>query len=405
VTRAASAARLDRMPAGEEPLAGSGQESNASVGVAGAMGLASLRRQLATLQMSLADAQSQLANEQQGRAEDADALAALLERVTISERAVTEAANLRVELEREREFVEELRVSVREKYEDCNALRQSVADTETLLEKERGESAERAALLERQLAEAQTRLAGARASEEATRTELAALSTQLVDACQAKESLDAELQKANAALKGANTKVFAANKQLESWKVESQRKIDQDRAEHEAAVETFQREALRGNATALALRKQLEGVADKWEAVAASLEALDRREREIESLRELAQVARGEVLEQIRHGRRTIAPAGDVPATGVAAPASFGPAALAPAAPSAVVIRSRPAAPPRPAPPTKPVVEPAASPASSPEMERGWDAPSLEIGESEMRVEDLVEELLEAQNRDHTRDR
>jgi chromosome segregation ATPase len=456
-TRAASTARLDRAsPAADEAQAASAQESNASLGVAGAMGLASLRRQLATLQMNLAEAQGQLANEQQGRAEDADALAALLERVTNTERVAAEAAGLRGELEREREFVEELRVSVREKYEDCNTLRQRLADADNLVAKERGETAERTEILERQLHEATTQLEGARAneeaqrterealftqlegaraseeaqrterealftqlegaraSEEAQRTELAALSAQLEERRRAQESLDGELQKTNAALKTANMKAFATNKQLESWKIESQRKIDQERAEHQAAVESLQREILQGTTAAAALRKQVDGAASVLETLARSLDALDQRESEMESLRELAQGARRAATEQTARARKVLASGAEPetassppPVISVATPGSLGLATLVPGSTSAAVRAARPPPIPLRAAPssTKPAVEPIAAPTSSPEMEKAWDTPSLEIGETEMRAEDLVEELLEAQNRDQTRDR
>jgi chromosome segregation ATPase len=350
--------------------------------------------------MHLADAQGQLAQEQQGRAEDADALAVMLERVANSERAAEEMASLRVELEREREFVEDLRVSVREKYEDCNTLRQRLADAESLavakeLEEatERHALADRADLLARQLDEAQKQLDLARASDDAGRTELAALSTQLDDSRRERGSVEAELEKANAALKNANVKAFAANKQLESWKGESQRAMDESRREHQAAMEALVREVAQGNAMALALRKRLDSGREKLEALTVSLEAADQQEREIDGLRELAQGTRRVLLEHADHARKALAEGGEARATPTAvafAAATIVPASLAPASTQ----KRPPGPPPRPAPLAKPI----ASPVLIPEAGTA-DTPALEIGITEMRMEDLVEELREAQSR------
>jgi chromosome segregation ATPase len=351
--------------------------------------------------MHLADAQGQLAVEQQGRAEDADALAVMLERVANSERAAEEAANLRVELEREREFVEELRVSVREKYEDCNTLRQRLADAEALaVAKELEDAAERHALTDRadlfarQLDEAQKQLELARATEEAARTELARLSTELEDSRRERGSVEAELEKANAALKNANMKTFAANKQLESWKGESQRAMDESRREHQAALEALAGEVVQGNATALALRRQLEGAREKLEALTVSLGAVDQQEREIDGLRELTQGTRRMLLEHADHARKALAEGEEVrptPAAAAFAAATIVPSSLAP--PTST--QKRPLGPPpRPAPLTKPT----ASSARIAEAEEA-ETPALEIGVTEMRMEDLVEELREAQSR------
>jgi chromosome segregation ATPase len=351
--------------------------------------------------MHLADAQGQLAQEQQGRAEDADALAVILERVANSERAAEEAANLRAELEREREFVEELRVSVREKYEDCNTLRQRLADAESLavakgLEEatERHALADRAELFARQLDEAQKQLELARASDEAGRTQLAVLSTQLEDSRRERGSVEAELERVNVALKNANMKAFAANKQLESWKVESQRAMDQNRLEHQASMEALTREVAQSNAVAVALRRRLDAAKEKLEALTTSLGALDQKEREINGLRELAEGARRLALENADHARKALAELEErATPTDVtfATAATIVPASLAPASGGP---KRPPGPPPRPAPLTKPI----AAPASIPEAEKA-DTPSLEIGVTEMRMEDLVEELREAQSR------
>jgi predicted nucleic acid-binding Zn-ribbon protein len=365
------------------------------------MGLAALRRQLAALQMHLAEAQGQLAQEQHGRAEDADALAVMLERVASSERAVAEAANLRLELEREREFVEELRVSVREKYEDCNSLRQRLADAESLIAKQIEEAAERyalserAELLQRQLTDAQKQLELERASEAAGRTERAALSTQLEDVRREQASLEAELQKANSAVKNANMRAFAANKQLDSWKSESQRMIEQSRLEHQISLDALRREIMQGNATVAELRRQLDDAAEKLDALTLSFDAIDKRECEIDTLRELAQAARRAALDQTGHARKALAPITNAPR------ASSPPVAATAAGPTSAgfaAAKRPPAIPPRPPPLTKSVA-PMAQQAPIPAAEKSSEAPSLEIGETDMRVEDLVEELLEAQNR------
>jgi hypothetical protein len=362
--------------------------------------------------MQLAEAQGELGREQQGRAEDADALAVMLERVVSSERAVAEAANLRIELEHEREFVEELRASVREKYDDSTALRQKLTDTQTLLAKALEEAADRHTLAgrvelsERQLDEAKEQLEGARASDEAGRGDLALLSTQLEQLRRERDSVDAELQKANAALKNTNIKAFAASKQFDSWKSESERSIEQSRAEHQVAVDALQREVMHGHTVAAALRQQLDDAVSMLGGLTTSFEALDEREREVDGLRELARGTRRSLLDQAWQARKALAPVADVPAAlspTMAAPAAPAPssgfAALSSAAPPASSRASRaprpPAVPPRLPPTVKPMPERGPSdrpPAAS-------DAALVEVGETEMRADDLVEELLEAQVR------
>ncbi len=391
----ASAAHFQRASTADAPPSGPAPDSNASLGVAGAVGLASLRRQLATLQLQLADAQGQLAHEQQGRAEDADALAALLEKVASAERAVAEAADLRIELEREREFVEELRASVREKYEDGNTLRQRLAEAQTLVARgleeaaDRHALAERVELLERHHGETKKERDGARASEEAKTADLGALSTRLEESRRERESLDGELQKANVALKNANMKAFAANKQLESWKVESERTIEQFRVEHRIAVDALQGEVVQGSALAAALRKQLDDAASNVGKLATLLETLDEKEREMEGLRELARSARRVLLDQAGDAQKALTPLASAPE--LAPP----PAPVASGGPRPATSRApRPPVPPRPAPLAKLLAEPV----SRPRLEDAKEAPFLEISETEMRAEDLFEELLEAQN-------
>ncbi len=409
MTRAASGARVEPEPGADEAAgAASSRDAQASPGAAGAMGLAALRRQLATVQMHLAEAQGQLAREQQGRAEDADALAVMLERVARSERAMADAAELRIELEREREFVEELRVSVREKYDDGNALRQRLADAETLLATKTAEAADRhawadrAALLESQLDEANKERAAAVASEEARRGELAALSAQLEDLRRAHGPLEAELHKANAALKSANMKTFAANKQLEAWKSESQRTIEQTRVEQQGAIDALRIEVTRSNSAVATLEKQLADAVGKLEALTMSLATLSQAERDVDRLREQTARARRSADEQLEAARKALASTTDVPvsssrltAAPPVTPTVPGFAATPPPAPSAAANRAkRPPPPPRPEPSAKRIAEGSLHP-----PDKADEAPSLEIGETEMQADDLVAELLEAKNR------
>ena len=257
-------------------------ESGPSVDAAAAAGAAALRRQIAALQKQLSATRAELAEEQEGRAADADEVARLLDRVA-SEDAVVQA--LRDDLARERAFVEELRVSVQEKYNDCATLRQRLADAESLIAKELEEAADRRALAvraeraEQDLSDVRKQLDVSRASEDSARTEIASLSTQLEELRRAHTSAKAELDKAKESLKTANMKAFAANRQLESWKSESLRTMEEMRsaqnavvagltADHARAVEALRREAGEGSAALAALRKRVEAAIDELTSAA-----------------------------------------------------------------------------------------------------------------------------------------
>jgi chromosome segregation ATPase len=321
-----------------------------------------LRRQIAALSMQLSATRAELAEEQQGRANDADEIAKLLDRVA-GEDAVVQT--LRDDLARERAFVEELRVSVQEKYNDCSTLRQRLADAESLIAKELDDAADRHALVQRaeraeqDLAEVRKQLDVSRTSEDSARSEIAKLGNQLEELRRVHAASEVELGKANQALKSANMKAFAANRQLESWKSESLRMIEQTRAEqgavvanltaeHARAVESVRREASEGSAALAALRQRVEAAAAELAMAAKSLEG--------------TRVA----LSRDAHGGR-----------GQSAPK------VPPAAPSS---GSSLSAPTRPAIPAA-LVKKAPPPPSS-------DSPILEVSELDVKAEDLIDELM-----------
>jgi hypothetical protein len=430
---AAAAGWIERMPVVDEPAAAPPRrpgvdhataepracrplEGGHSLDVAGVSGIATLRRQLATLQLQLSDVQGQLAREQEGRAADAEEMARVLALLSTSE---AENDSLASDLERERVFVEELRVSVREKYEDCNVLRQRLADAESLLAKELEEAADRHALTERaeraehRVSDLTERLEESRAGQESARTEVATISAQLHELRSAHEEMEAELAKSNATLKNAHMKVFAANKQLESWKSESQRTMEQTRTEQDAALakmtaehsETaaaLRRQADDAGALVVSLQKQMEVATEKLALASKSLEVLEEVERQVHGVREQARTARRLVFDHALQARKALSPA----SPGFAAPPPL-------ASPPVAVVRqpaSAEAAPPRTtlAQTTRPPVDSAtgaaqsSSPASS-------DAPvvemALEIGEIEMGADDLVLELIEARTTEKTKGR
>jgi hypothetical protein len=373
-TRTAVAVRIEPISVVEDPSAVSARrpvEGAPSFDVAGASGIAALRRQLATLQLQLSDAQSQLAREQDGRAADAEEVARVL---SLLSKAEADNHALGEELRREQTFVEELRVSVREKYEDCNVLRGQLADAQSLVAKELEEAANRGALVERaeraehEGAELKVRLETLRASDESARAEVATISSQLRELQATHEALQAELAKSNATLKNANMKAYAANKQLESWKSESQRTMEQTRieqeaalakmaAEHSMAADALRLRAEEAGATALGLEKQMAGAMEKLSLVAKALDSIGEAERQAHGLREQAKVARRSALEQTALVRRL----------------------LSPGMPGLVT------KPPQP-------IEPGAK--------KGSDPPALEIGEIEMGADDLVMELMESRRRE-----
>jgi DNA repair exonuclease SbcCD ATPase subunit len=379
--RTAAAARLSPLPTMEDFGAVSvprPPESGLTLDAASAAGMAPLRRQIAGLQKLLSETRAELASEQEGRADDADEMARLLDRIA-SDDAVSQS--LRDDLERERAFVEELRVSVQEKYADCNTLRQRLADAESLVAKELDEAADRHAITERaeraeqdlaevrkQLDEVRKQLDVSRMSEESTRTEIATLSTQLEVLRRAFTTQEAELGKVNQALKSANMKAFAANRQLESWKSESLRMIEQTRAEqgvviagltaeHAKALESLRREAGEGNAAAAAMRKRVDAATEGLAAAAKLVEAT-----------------------QAALALRSLTPAPQ-PAAAPAATPTPAPAASPPPAPTEARSLSIP---------TRPAM-PAALAAKRPLV---METPVLEVSELDVRAEDLIEELM-----------
>jgi hypothetical protein len=421
-TRTAPGVRIERTTIPDEHASVSVRrppDTGHSLDVAGAAGIATLRRQLAVLQLQLSDAQGQLAREQEGRATDAEELARVLVLLSSSE---TENDALIGDLERERAFVEELRVSVREKYEECNVLRQRLADAESLVAKQLEEAAERATLGERaehEVSDLTERLAEARASGESARTEIAALSTQRDALQRAQETLEGELAETDAALKSAHMKVLAANKQLESWKSESHHTMEQTRleqeavlakttAEHAEATASLRRQADDAGTLVLTLQKQMEGATEELELAAKSLEALEDFERQVHGLREEAKSARRIAIDHTAQAKKELLPS--APGLAASPPVASPPFASPPFAsppltsppllgsgpPASLAITSRA---PSLAQTTRPPVAPLARllPSFAP---TGAESPTLEIGEMEMGADDLVLELIEARKRD-----
>jgi hypothetical protein len=414
VTRTSAAPRIESMLIVDEHAAVSARrpvDIGPSLDVAGASGIATLRRQLAALQLQLSDAQGQLAREQEGRATDAEEMARVLTLLSSSE---AENDALVGDLEREKAFVEELRVSVREKYEDCNLLRLRLADTESLIAKELDEAADRHALTERaeraehEASDLSKQLEASRASEESVRLDLATVSTQLNELRHAQETLEAELTKSNATLKNANMKAFAANKQLESWKSESARTMEQTRTEqsaalakmteeHAKAAEVLRRQADDANALALALEKQMAGATEKLALATKSLEALEEVERQVLGLREQAKTARRNALDHAAQARKSLLPA----ARGLVASPSVASTVVLPARPPApVAVASLKPTPTRTTRPPPGALVSKAAHATRDITSNGSEAPALEIGEIEMGADDLVLELTEARKRD-----
>jgi chromosome segregation ATPase len=422
-------ATTDEFAAASGRRAPDSKSSLDSAAAAGASGMAVVRRQLATLQMQLADAQGELAREQQSRADDAEEMARVLERLATAE---AEGETLQDDIERERAFVEELRVSVREKYEDCNTLRQKLADAETLVAKELEEAGERHALseradaAERNLTDVNKQLAVSRASEESARHEIATLSSQLEILRGAFEKQEAELTKVNTGLKNANMKTFAANKQLESWKAESQRTMEQTRVEqevvlakltteHAKTLEDVRREASEAKALSQAAEKQMALANEKLSLVTHSMDTLEEAERQMQSLRDKAYGARKAALEHATHARKSLvapaspaspaasptvspptsakkSPAAPPPAVQAAKPAAAAPSPAASAGPSSVTSSGR-----APAPSPSPTVSPgpaSRAPVPGDRADQKSEAPLIEFGEIEMGADELVEDLI-----------
>jgi predicted nucleic acid-binding Zn-ribbon protein len=192
-------------------------------------GTASFRRQIAALQKDLSLARAELGSEQEGRANEAEQMETLLGRLA-SEEAVTQA--LREDLARERTLIEDLRETVQEKVAECGELRRRVSDVEEIqTAKELTDATERHVQTQR-ADRAEAELVEVRQSAERQAVEAEA---RLEDLRKQLAALQAELEKAAQGTKAANLKAFGAAKQLDAWKSESTRLIEQGRAEHAAA--------------------------------------------------------------------------------------------------------------------------------------------------------------------------
>jgi chromosome segregation ATPase len=200
---------------------------------------AQFRHKLAALQGQVAEVQRLLAEEQRERADEADQLARMLKAVSSAERALAE----------EREVALQLGKSLTQREEECVALHGRVLDVEQKLES----SQEQLTTLERELGDTKEKLIDVHASEGELKrqlldaiAEIDAMKNAKAELVTAQRSLaeserDAvakgqELERLGTQLKQAHQRAFTANKQLESWKAESQRAIDQVRKDHEGTI-------------------------------------------------------------------------------------------------------------------------------------------------------------------------
>jgi chromosome segregation ATPase len=308
---------------------------------------AHFRHKLAALQSQLADVQRVLAEEQRERAEEADQLARMLKHVSMADTRLREAEERAEErlgaaarqLEEERDVSQQLGRSLTHKEEECVALRGQVLDVQQQLDNAR----EQFAASEQQLGVTKERLIDVQANEGELKRQLLdavgeidALKTARAELVQVKSSLDAsqrdaalkaqEVERTNTQLKQAQMKAFAAGKQLESWKVESQRAMEQLRKEHDDAVASLEnqigavskklatneqlRKALGVEADAVrrelkdslargaTMRQHLEAAIKMLTLTSQALEAAETAELEIQSLRATQEATRRQILEQ-----------------------------------------------------------------------------------------------------------
>jgi hypothetical protein len=202
-------------------------------------------------------------------------------------------------------------------------------------------------------------------------------------------------------------KAFAANKQLESWKAESQRAMDQMRADHDAAMSKLhgdmagearvkeelaarsilelRRELEQTSTRAAAMKRQIEASFDMIGLVRKSVESIEQAEQEMTRLRERAMAARRTVIEQAAAVGKALKQPETPPST-----------TAIPAAKAAPVVAPAPA---RPAVAPKGAARASSKPGKAPPSKGGDSkngAPeSVEVGEVDLPEEDLFEDLWE----------
>jgi chromosome segregation ATPase len=266
----------------------------------------------------MADVQRLLAEEQRERAEEADQLARMLKHVATADGRIQ--AGMRA-LADEREVSQQLGKSLTQKEEECVSLRGQVQDLEQRLEELAStkeqliEARSSVGELKRQLLDAIAEVDGLKAA----RDEIASVKRALDESKKDATAKAQELERVNGQLKQANMKAFTANKQLESWKSESQRAIDALRKDDEtklAALEqklrasethckaleleanVARRDRQETRARADSMRQHVEASIKILTLTSEALEAAETVDAEIQKLRAAHEEKRRQVLEQ-----------------------------------------------------------------------------------------------------------
>ncbi|HEY2367387.1 MAG TPA: hypothetical protein VGH87_13420 [Polyangiaceae bacterium] len=288
----------------------------------GVEGVAQFRHKMAAMQSQLADVQRLLADEQRERAEEADQLARMLKHVATAERALAE----------ERDVALQLGKSLTQREQEVVTLRGQVLD----LEQRNANGNEQVGALERELADMKEMLVDLRATEgelrrqlldaiseldglKGARTELANAQKSLGESEREVVSKGQEIERIGAQLKQAHQKAFTATKQLESWKSESQRAIDQVRKELEGTIasltkrieaseaerktlateaESMRRELKDARARADSMRQHVAASVEILTFTSEALEAAEAADAEIEKVRAANEAKRRSLLEQ-----------------------------------------------------------------------------------------------------------
>lgn len=288
----------------------------------GVEGVAQFRHKMAAMQSQLADVQRLLADEQRERAEEADQLARMLKHVATTERALAE----------ERDVALQLGKSLTQREEDVVGLRGQVLD----LEQRNANGTEQVSALERELADVKEMLVELRANEgelkrqlldaiaehdglKGARSELAKAQRALGESEREVVAKGQEIERLGAQLKQAHQKAFTANKQVETWKAESQRAVDNVRKEHEGTIESLgkrlaaseaertklaseagsmRRELQEARARADSMRQHVAASVEILGFTSEALEAAEAADAEIEKVRAANEAKRRQLLEQ-----------------------------------------------------------------------------------------------------------
>jgi len=274
--------------------------SESSIQDAGTSSVSQFRHKIAALQAQLADVQRLLADEQHERAEEADELASMLTAVATAERRLAD----------ERDIAQQLGQSLTRREEEVVTLRGQLQDAEQKLEdfvsiKEQLVQAHaNEGELKRQLLDSIAELDGLKGAK----TELAQAKKTRDDAQRDVVDKAKEIERLSGQLKQANMKAFTATKQVESWKAESQRAMDQLRKEYEQRIDALTKKVaahekeetgLRAEAAAArSMRKQIESSIKILTLTSDALESVEVAEAEIQKLRASYDAKRRKVLEQ-----------------------------------------------------------------------------------------------------------